>query len=72
MILGVVVNLCIKVNFFLPPIEQIPNPPLAFSPRVKRQLDDGEMKYVYDTDTDEESGDWEPWQMGDQCSRTCG
>ena len=55
-----------ELSFF----DQRPSPPIAFSSRVKRQLND--MKYVYDTDTDEESGNWEPWQEQQQCSRTCG
>ena len=47
--------------------------PVSFSSRVRRQLTDGTLSYVYDTDTDESSGEWGPWEKGGQgCSRTCG
>ena len=33
----------------------------------------GDVKYVYDTDTPDESGNWGPYEMAEQgCSRTCG
>ena len=33
----------------------------------------GDIKFVYDTDTPDESGNWGPYEMGEQgCSRTCG
>ena len=40
--------------------------------RVKRQLVTGNSVYIYDTDTDESSGNWQPWEQIDPCSRTCG
>ena len=47
--------------------------PVSFSARVRRQLTDGTLSYVYDTDTDESTGDWGPWERSEQgCSRTCG
>ena len=47
--------------------------PVSFSSRVRRQLTDGTLSYVYDTDTDESTGEWGPWEQGGQgCSRTCG
>ena len=33
----------------------------------------GDVKFVYDTDTPDESGNWGPYEMAEQgCSRTCG
>ena len=33
----------------------------------------GDVKFVYDTDTPDESGNWGPYEMGEKgCSRTCG
>lgn len=50
---------------------RIPSPPLGFSSRVRRQLTGGGV-FIYDTDTDESSGSWSDWEIGSQCSRTCG
>lgn len=33
---------------------------------------DQEMTYVYDTDTNEETGEWGEWNVVGPCSRTCG
>lgn len=49
---------------------RVPSPPLGFSSRVRRQLTGG--VFVYDTDTDDSSGSWGDWEIGSQCSRTCG
>ena len=39
--------------------------PVAFSARVRRQLQSGPGSfYIYDTDTEEESGPWGPWESG--------
>ncbi len=38
--------------------------PVSFSTRVRRQLEAGMLTYVYDTDTDESSGPWGPWEQG--------
>ena len=46
--------------------------PVGFSARVKRQLDSGEVKYVYDVKDESETGDWGPWNQLEPCSRTCG
>ena len=42
--------------------------------RSRRQLMAGanSQAYVYDTETEEESGPWEAWQFAGGCSRTCG
>ena len=43
------------------------------APRRRRNL--GAPLYAYNTDTAEETGNWEQWQMaptGPVCSRTCG
>ena len=53
-------------------LSTLPPPPVMFSSRVKRQLASGELEYVYDTDTDESSGNWGPWEPAEACSRTCG
>ena len=39
--------------------------PIAFSARVRRQLQSGPSSfYIYDTDTEEESGPWGSWESG--------
>ena len=43
------------------------------APRRRRNL--GAPLYAYNTETSEETGNWEEWQMaltGAVCSRTCG
>ena len=43
------------------------------APRRRRNL--GAPLYAYNTETEEETGNWEEWQMaptGPVCSRTCG
>ena len=53
--------------------DSLPPQPVEFSPRIKRQLASGAAsQYVYDTDTDESSGNWGPWEQAGSCSRTCG
>ncbi len=39
--------------------------PVAFSTRVRRQLMSGPSNFfIHDTDTEEESGPWGPWESG--------
>ncbi len=50
----------------------LPSRPLGYAKRVRRQINDGSSQYVYDTDTDESSGEWGPWEAKGPCSRSCG
>jgi hypothetical protein len=54
-------------------VSPVHSEPVRFSSRIRRQLANGALTYVYDTDTDESSGNWGPWDTQAQpCSRTCG
>ena len=53
-------------------VYHIPQQPISFSARAKRQLNSGNVNYVYNTDTDESVGNWMDWSQVDTCSRSCG
>ena len=57
----------------LPKSSHIQRNSVRMAPRRRRNL--GAPLYAYNTETAEETGNWEEWQMaptGPVCSRTCG